>query len=339
MLRHIAVVHSRTGGPSQDQERVNGHAPPSNPHGTLQTNSTLAAVQQVLLEKNYRVSTVPATPILPADLWYLKAQLVFNLATGITSKKEQAHVASLLEVSGLPFTGPGALAHLLGLSKPLAKKIFAFHGLPTAAFQEFHDPKEDLVPSLSFPLIVKPSQEGSSLGIGKDSVVWCENQLRDAVASILTTYRQPALVEEFLPGREFTVGVLGNNPPSLLPIEEIIFDPSQERFYSYEVKSRDTVIPRCPAEIDTELAREIETVALKAYEVIGARDFARLDIRLDANGRPKILEINTLPGLMPGYSEFPRMAAAAGLSYADLIGRIVQLAWERSPRGRPRVPA
>jgi len=327
LLRHIAIVYSRERVSSTPGQ--NNPLPP-NPHGSLQVNSTVAAVQEALTARGYKVTLIPATPVLPADLWSEKAQLVFNLATGITSKKEQAHVASLLEMSGLPFTGPGALGHLLGLAKPLAKKIFAFHGLPSAAFQEFQNPEEELDPSLSFPLIVKPSQEGSSLGIGKDSVVWSETQLRHAVENLIQTYHQPALVEEFLPGREFTVGILGNDPPIVLPIEEIIFDPALDGFYSYEVKARDAVIPRCPAEIDAALADEIRRIALKAYQVIGARDYARLDIRLDASGRPKILEINTLPGLMPDYSEFPRMAAAAGMSYGDLIEKIVQLAWQRA---------
>lgn len=317
----IGLLHSR-----EPQEEV---ARPSNPHGHVQRIETIRAVRQALVECGYQVVPRAADEALLSWLRDEPVDLIFNLATGIHSKQEQAHVVAMLETSGVPFTGSPLTAHVLGLHKPLAKKVFRFHGISTAPFQVFEDGNEPLDPGLSFPLIVKPSSEGSSVGITTEGVVTSEGMLREVVERLLREFRQPVLVEEFIRGREFTLGILGNRDAFVLPIEEIIFNGSPDGFYSYHVKERDAVTWRCPADVGPPMARRLEALALLAFRSLGCRDFARMDVRVDEAGRPHALEINTLPGLMPNYSDFPRMAEAAGIAFPELVDRIVSLAWSR----------
>lgn len=306
------------------------------PHALVQSRATAQAVCTALRELGHRPVLLEATGNLLGRLKALAPDLVFNLATGLGQKKQQANVVAVLEVSGIPFTGSPLESHVLALHKPLAKMVFRHWGIPTPAFQVFQDPEQPLHPGLPFPLIVKPSSEGSSVGIGPEAVVGDERALRSAVARVLVEYGQSALVEQFIPGREFTVGVLGNDPPRVLPPEEIIF-PAEEAqeagsIYGYVMKERDRVERLCPPPLSAVQREEIEEMALLSFHALGCRDYARVDIRMDRAGVPFVLEVNTMPGLQPGYSELPRLAQACGLDYTALIGCLVEEALGRFRR-------
>ncbi len=259
---------------------------------------------------------------------------------------------------GLPYTGSKVLAHALSLDKAAAKHIWRDAGLPTAPFQVFRRGDEPLDRQLVFPLFVKPVREGTGMGINGLSVVHNQAELREQVRWVIQTYRQPALVESYLPGREFTVGLIGNTLASgeqrwpgpagrsgqvlynergfhLFPVLEIDARLSVgQGLYNAAAKSylpgeEGAPLYLCPADIPTDLEAELKQLAVAAFEAIGALDMSRVDFRLGADGRPYLLEINTLPGLNPVVSDLCIMARAEGMSYTDLINEIVYLAADR----------
>lgn len=195
---------------------------------------------------------------------------------------------------------------------------------------------------LKFPLIVKPLHEGSSKGIFNDSVVDDKDALHDLVERVLVRYREPALVEEFLEGREFTVAILGNGDEArVLPIVEIKFDDLPQGanpVYSYEAKwvwdrpQRPLRIFQCPADINEDLKKEIEEICLKAYKVLRCRDWCRIDVRLDREDIPHVLELNPLPGILPNPEDnscFPKAARAVGINYDQLVNQVLDIACKR----------
>jgi len=259
---------------------------------------------------------------------------VFNLSTGIRGESRQSQVPAILEMLGIPYVGSGVLAHSLALNKAFAKKILKFHKVPTAYFQEFYTGEEELDPNLKFPVIVKPACEGSGFGIHRNSLVNSEKDLYKKVKELLKTYQPPALVEEYIDGREYTVGIIGNGKSkTVLPIVEINFDMVTEeydKFNTFESKhgrgGQKQII--CPAKLSEGQKKIIEKSALMAFEALKCRDFARVDIRVKDN-TAYVLEINSLPGLQRGYSDFPLMAKTAGMSYEDLILKILDVAMKR----------
>jgi len=300
-------------------------------HAQEQARETTKAVCGALKELGHHVEVIEAGPSLLMDLEKVRPDVVFNIATGYRTKKEQANIAAILELSGLPFTGSGFMAHVVGLGKHLAKMVFQMHEVPTPRFvmvDSVTRPARTSFSGLRFPAIVKPSSEGSSVGISRESVVGNPEELWPAVRKVLAEFGPPCLVEEFIAGREFTVALLGYPEPEVLPVEEIVFD--DDGMYTYSVKSRDKVRPVCPADLEDDLNKTVQDIAKRAFMAVGCRDIARVDIRLDDDGVPYVLEINTLPGLMPGYSEVPRIAQAQGMTYAELIGRILQGALARA---------
>jgi D-alanine-D-alanine ligase len=249
-----------------------------------------------------------------------------------------------MESLGVRFTGSGSVTLALALDKAKTKLILLSEGIPTPAWQLFATPQTPLDPRLVFPLIVKPNREGSSKGIWRESVVEDHAALRRQVARVYELYRQEVLVEEFIHGTELTAGVLGE---AALPILEIDFSScsKDEYFYSWRMKEFQgnasmglTPALHCPARLDAAAAARVQDLALRAHRALGCNDFSRTDIRLRADGTPFVLEINPLPGLSPVDSNFPIMTAAAGLSHAALIQRIVSLALARYGRGAARRP-
>jgi D-alanine-D-alanine ligase len=217
-------------------------------------------------------------------------------------------------------------------------------------FQEFQNPEDSLRPGLKFPLFVKPSREGTGMGVDLEAVVNDENELRKRVAYIITTYRQSALVETYLPGREFTVGVLGTREVKRFSQRPYLYDKDGfHRFPILEIESQRSITPGvygykakskdlwekgapgyiCPADLDQKLVDRLQRLALRAHRVIGAKDVSRIDFRLDAEGNPYLLEINTLPGLNPTVSDLCIMAEAEGLPYPHLILEILDMAAAR----------
>ncbi len=309
------------------------------------SEETIEGIASALESGGHTVLPMEADETLLDTIRRARVDICFNIAEGLHGDAREAQVPALLEMLGIPYTGSRVLAQAISLDKAITKRIWRDCGLPTAAFQVFSRDDEPLDPRLDFPLFVKPQCEGSGKGITPDSVVYDEAALRRQVRWVVQTYRQPALVETYLPGREFTVGLLGNTlapgepPPSPLydergfhvfPVMEIDLSPIAESrgIYDSHVKSE---LPlganyRCPASIPEELAWEMKRLAVAAFEAIGALDFSRVDIRLGADGRPYLLEINTLPGLNPTYSDLVLAARADGLLYVELILEILKLA-------------
>jgi D-alanine-D-alanine ligase len=326
-MMHVGLLYSQSEIDKEMEFEIN-------PHGAIQMDVTVNAIETALQEKGHRVTLIPAGLDLLQRLSAMHdLDIIFNVSTGITKKSQQAHVVAMLEMMDIPFVGSGLSAHILGLHKQITKRLFITEGIPTPRFQVFYTGDEPFDAALRFPLIIKPEHEGSSIGITKDSVVHDEAALRKQVKQLIQNYQQAALVEEFIKGREFTMGILGNHDPELFPIEEIIFDHRDTEnlgAMTLDIKTRDAIIPKAPADLDETIAEKMRDYAVKAFRVLGCRDFARLDIRLDESGTPYFLEVNTLPGMQPDYSEFPRMSVAAGYSYPDLVEKLIKTALQRS---------
>lgn len=302
-------------------------------HQDHQKTATLESIKQAL-ERKYDVTVFEANVNLASKLLEDKPDLVFNLSSGIVGECRQSQVPAILEMLRIPYTGSGIMAHCLALHKGMAKRIFLQNGVPTPRFQIFTSIDEQLDESLNFPLIVKPSCEGSGMGIYRDSLVYGREQLYSVVRDRLEKYKQAILVEEFIEGREFTVGVLGNDPDiKVLPILEINFDRVPDeygKFYTFETKTKMGHLTNyyCPAPISDELKEKIEKAVVSAYRSLDCRDISRVDIRVKGE-EPYVLEINTLPGLKKGYSDLPKMAEVAGMTYEQLIDFIVESAVKR----------
>jgi D-alanine-D-alanine ligase len=285
------------------------------------------------------VVRLEATPDLVRSLPDAHVDLVFNLAEGLRGRSREAHVPALLEMLGVPFTGSDAATMALALDKNLAKGVVGAAAVPVPRGLVMKTGDEALPQGLVFPLIVKPNAEGSSKGVAPRSVVENERDLRTAVKEQIGKYRQEVLVEEFLPGREFTVGVLGAaDAPRVLPVMEIVFvEPDGKHpVYAFGDKLDWTKKIRYdrPAKVDAALAAEIEAVALGAWRALGCRDVARFDLRCDGEGHVRFIEVNTLPGITPGWSDLCLIAESAGLSYEALIGAILEPALRRLRAGQ-----
>ena len=289
------------------------------------------------------VIRLEATPDFPERLRDERPDIVFNIAEGLYGTNREAHVPAICEFFDVPYSGSDPFTLALCLHKAKAKDFLTAHGIPTAPYVliESRAALETLLrnenprfplPFSRFPLFVKPVQEGSSKGITERNFVRTSNELDAQVQYLLDAYAQPVIVETFLPGAEFTCGVIGNGIGArVLPIVGMNFrslPAGAIPIYGYEAKwlwddpSDPLDIFECPAVIDPALRSRIEDVVLQAYHVLGCRDWSRIDVRLDADGVPNIVEVNPLPGILPDPADnscLPKAARAAGLSYDALI--------------------
>ena len=253
--------------------------------------------------------------------------LVFNLSYGIQGQARYTHVPSILEMVGIPYIGSGPLAHGMALDKVVAKTIFKQHSLPTPDFTVV-DSWESITCNLTYPLIVKPKNEAISLGI---RIVNNEKELQQAVQLIEREFQQPALVEEYIRGREINVGLIGNNPTEALTPVELIFDRNGPSIYTYEDKTRQstrTIDYKCPAPVSKKQTVEAQDLARKAFKALGCYDFARVDMRLDGKGNFYILEVNSLPSL-GGHGSYLVGAEHLDLDSSTVINRLVEAASAR----------
>ncbi len=292
---------------------------------------TAAAVREALERDGHTTTPVPVDEHLFFGLQGGRLDIVFNTYFGPANRQDQAYVASVLDYVGIPFTGGGAACHFIGLSKPLSKRMFVERGLPTSRFFVADAPEAASAAfdesGLGFPLIVKASSEGEGRGLDERSVVGSRRELVEAVERVTAGYDQPALVEEFLPGREFTVGVIDGTSPRVLPVLEIVL--GKEPIYSYGAKTGETVTEICPAELPAGETARLGQMALRAGRAVGCRDYWRVDFRASRTGAAHVLEVNTLPGLQPGYSDIVKMAGPVGLSYRDMVRAILKSARRR----------
>lgn len=312
---------------------------------------TIDAVRAALAEV-HRVTLIEADEDAYPKLRECRPDIVFNIAEGLRGVSREAQIPAMLEMLQIPYTGSDPLTLAVCLDKSLAKEILSFHEIPTAWFTVVHDRSGIANVARTFPLMVKPLHEGSSKGIFNSSVVGSDAELEQEIMKVLEGYGEPALVEQYLDGREFTVAMLGNGAHlRVLPIVEIKFNslpPGVKPIYSYEAKwiwdraDRPLDIFECPARIDAALRRKIEAICRQAYTVLRCRDWCRIDLRLDAVGDPHILELNPLPGILPKPEDnscFPKAARVAGLTYNALIQSVLASAAKRCGlRVRETVP-
>ncbi len=304
------------------------------------SEETINNIASALRNKGHSVDTIDVEyPRLLSYFSKNRVDMVFNVAEGKQGKFRESEVPAILDYLKIPYTGSDTFSLALALNKAITKKILKAEGIPTPNFQLFVKGTEKLDAGLKFPLIVKPNCEGSAKGISKDNVVHTENELYQRVQEIIGQYRQEALVEEFIEGKELTVGILENGKTRVLPILEIDFTDckkSGEYFYSWRMKEFQGntelgLVPSffCPARLDAECEKKVIDAALRTHRALGCLDISRTDIRLDKFNVPYVLEINPLPGLDPKESNFPIMAYAAGMKYDDLIEAIILSASER----------
>lgn len=258
--------------------------------------------------------------------------IVFNISEGLTGRNRESQVPILLEMAGIPFVGADALTLALTLDKIMAKKIFISEGIPTPKFFEIKSLEMfNTVEGLKFPLIVKPRSEGSSKGLTENSRVENIEELKKQSEYIINTYKQPALVEEFISGQEFTVVIIGNENPEVMPIVQIKIDGElklNDKFYTFARITSNRLEYICPARISSELSRKISDIAVRTYKAVECRDFGRVDFRVDNEGNPYVLEINPLPSLS-SEDTFQIVAREIGITYEQIIGKILNYALER----------
>lgn len=291
----------------------------------------------------YKVIAIEANEKAYFKLYRLKNKidLVFNVAEGIHGKDRELQMPAMLEMLQIPYTGSSPLTHAFSLNKAKAKEIFIANNIPTATFQTIDKTDFILKKELKFPLIVKPVAEGSSMGITNDSVVYNKIDLKKQLKKIWKVFDEPALIEPYLEGREFSISMLGN-PPDILPIIESnhkILPKKYLPFDSYEVKwffeeeghASDYLI--CPAKIEKKLEDKIKNICFKVWEVLNVVDWCRIDIRCDKDDNPYVLEINSPAGITPPEvsisSYFPLAARAAGIDYKNLLKKIIETALKR----------
>lgn len=299
---------------------------------------TVNAIAAAITSLGHEVVLLEADRTLLTRVGEADVDVVFNIAEGIRGRGREALVPAVLELLDIPYTGSDAVTLAVTLDKALAKRIVKDHGVPIAPFVVMTSPDEPLPPELTFPMIVKPVAEGSSKGVMAASVVHDEPGLRAVVRELLGRYRQGALVEAFLSGREFTIGLLGGSHPRVLPPMEVVFHdaagPTPVYSFQHKLDAGDQVSYQVPADVDEALGAELTRVAVRSWEALGCRDVARIDIRLDDAGRACFIECNPLPGLTPDWSDLCIIGKGCGLSYEDIIAEILAPALARLERRR-----
>lgn len=319
---------------------------PNDPRSQLETDfddpPTIKGIVKSLQKSGFKVIPIEADENAYFKLKKHKAEIdiAFNYSEGVYGKDREAQLPAILEMLKIPYTGSSPLTQAIVLNKAKTKEILKAHNIPTALFQIFRDINAPLDKNLSFPLIVKPLSQGSSSGITNKSVVHNENELKNQVTWVINTFSAPALVETFLPGRDFSVPMLGN-PPKILPIIESDhsslpkgyqpIDSLEVKWYLEEQKNSTHQI--CPAKLDKKLKEKIEKVCRQTWEALEILDWCRIDIRCDAGGNPNVIEVNSPCGMLPPSvsttSYFPLSARTVGISFEDLLKTLIETALTR----------
>lgn len=320
----------------------------------LDSESTIQALLGALLAGGHNCEFLEGDITIVDTVRTFKPDICFNICESHFGDAREAQVPAILEKLRIPYTGSKVLCLALALDKPMTKRVLTYHELPTPAFQTFERVDEPLDANLTFPLFVKPSREGTGMGVTAQSIVKNEAELRERVQVMIERYHQAALVETFIEGREVTVGMVGNlvgpvarrmpHDESLpriqaglrfFPPMEVDLSPYIETDGVYanrlKVALADQLNYICPAPLEDDLVDELNWLAAAVFRVTGALDVARVDFRLNANEnwKPYILEINPLPGLSPGISDIVIEAAAEGIEHAELVNMILETALRR----------
>lgn len=321
----------------------------------LDSEKTIHAIQEAIESGGHQVTFLEGDVTLYDNLRKVKPDICFNICEGHFGDARESQAPAILEMLRIPYTGSRVLTLALTLDKPMTKRVLAYHSLPTPPFQTFERITEALDPDMQFPLFVKPSREGTGMGISAESIVNNEQELRKQLRRLFERYDQPVLVERFIDGRELTVGVVGNlTSPVAWRIPENeeapriskglhFFPPLEIDMSRYPAEEKGVYTSRikvdwvdefhylCPAPLPEEMVEELNWLTAATFRITGCQDVARVDFRLDAgdNNKPYILEINPLPGLNPSYSDLCVEAKADGWAYEQLVNRILDEAIER----------
>jgi D-alanine--D-alanine ligase len=284
---------------------------------------TIEAIADAIASHGHVVVPLEATVDFPRVLMASNVDVVFNVAEGISGRNREAQVPNLCELIGIPYTGSDSATLSICLDKALAKRMLV--DIDTPAFQVLFTGREKLR-SFRYPVIVKHNAEGTSKGITQRSVVSDEASARAMARELIDRYRQPAIVEEYIVGREFTVGLLGERRPRVLPPMEVVFlAPTKLPVYDYACKQdwQAHVRYECPARLSQDELRAMERVCRSTFMKLGCRDVARIDLRMTDDGRIYVIEVNPLPGLTPDYSDLCLISNATKMDYRTLIGEIL----------------
>lgn len=305
-------------------------------HEEFDTADTINAICDVFEKKGYTTLKLGGGAEVVEQLKKEKVDFVFNIAEGHRGRNRESHIPSILEMLNIPYSGSDPLTLCLALDKIMAKKIAFQAGIPTPRYSVIRKAEDSAAAcsALSYPLMVKPAWEGSSKGIYNSSRVFDKTELKNSIDVLLKKYpEQPILVEEYIAGREITVGVIGNDPPHILGLMEVVNKASsgEDFFYSLEVKRdwKRLVDYVSPPDISSLLYKHITHYALAAFKEFGCRDIARIDFRVSRHERPFLLEINPLPGLSPDYADLVILSGKLGVEYKDLVLSILNHALSR----------
>ncbi len=294
---------------------------------------TIKYIADAFETQGFSVKKIGNVSSLLENLDKLNVDIVFNISEGLIGRNRESQVPILLEMAGVPFVGADALSLGISLDKIMAKKIFMAEGIPTPKFMEIKS-VEGLahLDHMKFPLFVKPRFEGSSKGLTETSRVENKAELKAQVEKIISVYKQPALIEEFIRGEEFTVAIIGNDPPEALPIVQIKIDGQlnlKDKFYTFGHIKDDKLEYVCPAPISESLKNKLSDLAVKTFKAIECQDFGRVDFRVDEKGNPYVLEINPLPSLSTE-DVYSVISKVQGITYEKMLGNILNVALKRN---------
>jgi D-alanine-D-alanine ligase len=317
----------------------------------LDSESTVNALVDALRSGGHICEFLEGDISLLDTVRRFKPDICFNICEGHFGDAREAQVPAILEMLQIPYTGSKVLTLALALDKPMTKRVLAYHDLPTPAFQSFERVNEPLAEDMTFPMFVKPSREGTGMGVSSKSIVHNDEELREQVAYIISRYKQTALVEHYIEGREVTVGLVGNligpvarrvpideGAPRIqagvrfLPPMEVDLQPFEESDVVYSNRLKVALANQlnylCPAPLNEELVDELNWYTAAVFRVTGGLDVSRVDFRLDIHDdmKPYILEINPLPGLSPGISDLVIEAEADGIDHTQLVNMILETA-------------
>lgn len=298
------------------------------------TDDTIESLEKTIRSLGYDVERIGNAKTLCAGLVSGKKwDLVFNFAEGLKGRARESQVPCILELYDIPYTMSDPLINAVSLDKAMTKKIVQSAGLNTPKFHVVRTRSDIAMVKLDYPLFAKPIAEGTGKGIRDDSMIEDENKLEQVCVRLLKQFDgQPVLVEEYLPGREFTTGIIGTGSAARVvgTLEVKIRPNAGTKIYSYETKKNYEELVDYALLTELRLKKKVEELAIRAYSVLEVRDCGRIDIRLDAKGAPSFMEINTIPGLNPVFSDLPILAKHVGMSYKELIGAIIESALTRA---------
>jgi len=343
----IVVVYSSKAGLFKEykkrrQGRVSKSEVPADFFAEGDSPETINAVMESLRNQGHDIIGIEGDDTAARKLEKNQPQLVFNITEGLWGDCRESYIPMICERLGLAYTGSEPLTLAICLNKARTKEILSFHYIANAPFQVYYPGQKISLNGFTFPGIIKPVAEGSSKGIFNDSVVDDAETAKQRIIEKLQHYNQPVLMEKFLTGQEFTLAIWGNGENvEVLPIVAIDYaqlPPNARPIYSYEAKwiwdtpAQPLEIFHCPAPIPVGLRKRIEDVAVRAYRMLQIRDWCRIDIRLDENQTPNILELNPLPGILPNPEDnscFPKAARTAGYNYSEMLNKVVTIAAKR----------